>query len=137
MSHQMKDAIWRGDVRALKELLESGKDPNSVDEKSGWSGLMLAVENHQREVLAVLLAAGADPNFTLENGWTALYQAVDSECDAQQQTGEPADGALIRMLVVAGANPDASLRPPTSRTPRELAAKYQCVAVINALAMRA
>jgi ankyrin repeat protein len=137
MSRQMKDAIWRGDVGVLRDLLESGKDPNSVDDKLGWSGLMLAVENHQREVLAVLLAAGANPNFALENGWTALHQAVDSECDAQQQTGQPADGALVGMLLEAGANPDASLEPPARhRTPRDMAASYQCEAVINALAAR-
>ena len=107
MTRLMRDAIWNGDVPTIEALLAAGESPNCIDQKSGWSALMLAAENQQLQSTRTLLAAGADPNYAMPDGWTALHHAVDSECDGQSQTGVPTDGQLTALLVSAGADPTA------------------------------
>lgn len=56
-------------------LLESGANPNGVDD-SGDTALMKAARYGHVNVAAALLAAGAEVNLRAKNGSTALYSAV-------------------------------------------------------------
>lgn len=130
----MHDAIWSGDVAAIEALLDGGESPNCVDPESGWSALMLAAESQQLQSARALLRAGADPNFAMPDGWTALHHAADSECDGQSQTGVPADARLTALLVSAGADIDAVwTHGGQTQTPGDIASGYRCEPVSNAL----
>lgn len=56
------NAINNGENDYLKLRLESGLDPNSMDE-DGTTLLVLGVLYHNLEAVKLLLSAGADPNF--------------------------------------------------------------------------
>lgn len=62
--------------------------------------LNYAIEEDNAEVVAVLVAAGADVNWTSEShvGWNPLLHAVDAESDSANQTGSPMDLRLVRPI---------------------------------------
>lgn len=81
---------------------------------------MLCAEHDRVLLLQLLLDAGADPNYALSDGWTALHHAVDSEWDAESNGVAVADGHLVRPLVAAGADPDA-VCSRSQQSPKEMA----------------
>jgi ankyrin repeat protein len=86
---------------------------------------VLAIEHDHLAVAEALLEAGADVNRATAAGWTALHHAIDAEADGQNQTGEPADLAIIEVLLRAGADSRAVFRsPPGDQTPGQLARAY-------------
>ena len=68
------DAINKGEVEAIKKLIESGADVNEVS-TNGMTPLLTAVKNNQLEVIEILLAKGANINATNKRGMTALQIA--------------------------------------------------------------
>ena len=70
-------AVRRGDVAMTRLLLEHGADPNLPEEgaRRGLS-LWIAVNDRQREIVAMLLARGADPNAEVESSGTPMSQAA-------------------------------------------------------------
>ena len=126
------DAIRTGDVVAVRALIDDGADPSGVTEGEwGRSALMEAAEHDHPDVMAVLLAAGANPNFAKANGWTALYHAVDTEIDAETNGIQPADGRLVALLLEAGADPDAPYAGPgRQQSPREFARHFPVIAAL-------
>lgn len=110
MSEEMRRAIVQDDLDGLRALLACGESPNAVLDAPPpyrWSALMLCAEHDRVGLLELLLSAGADPNYALPDGWTALHHALDSEWDAESNGFAVADGHLVRPLVAAGADPDA------------------------------
>jgi transcriptional regulator EpsA len=69
-------AITRGDIRSLRSLVQSGRDPNSrlLD---GTTPLTVAVHRTQLEAVRILLASGADPSLPGLNGQTPLHLAIE------------------------------------------------------------
>src|SRR5207245_702031 len=67
-------AVQRGDLEAVKALLEAGADVDKPT-TSGMSPLVLAINNAHYEVAAYLLRHGADPNADGQ-GWSALHQVA-------------------------------------------------------------
>ena len=65
------DAINSCDIDRVKELLDSGVDPNIVEE-NGYTALTLASLYGCAEIVRLLLDSGVDPNIVEENGYTAL-----------------------------------------------------------------
>ncbi|MFD5476164.1 HEAT repeat domain-containing protein [Streptomyces hawaiiensis] len=68
-------AVRRGDVDEVTALLESGADPDTLQD--GLPVLCLAVAAYDRPVAEALLQAGADPLRRLPDGSTPLTRAVD------------------------------------------------------------
>jgi len=91
-----EDAIKRGDVDAVRALLDRGADVNARD-RHGQTGLMLAAHAGHLNVVEVLVAHEADLDATAKFGLSALMLAVVSGYSE-----------IARLLARAGA--DLSLR---------------------------
>ncbi|MCR1784447.1 ankyrin repeat domain-containing protein [Nocardioides carbamazepini] len=87
-----------GDVSEVSALVAAGVDLGAVD-KSGATALHLACQQDNVEVASVLLEAGAPVDPPDASGNTPLWRAAFGFGG-----GDP---ALIRLLLAAGANPDA------------------------------
>jgi hypothetical protein len=95
-------AAGNGDLERVRQLLQSGADPNGQDcddfvndqgvvtKQLGFTPLMLAVGHGYLEVAEVLVRAGADPNRATSDGRTAMSFAVES--------GRPEAVALMRRV---------------------------------------
>src|SRR6187401_2326480 len=73
--------------------------------------LFRAIEGHDANRVAQLLAQGANPNATNEDGWTTLQIAIDETIDG----GSP---EVVGMLL----NNGAKVNPPEGQTPTLLLA---------------
>lgn len=72
---QLMRLSLKGDVSAVKALLELGADVNATD-KDGETALMAASFNGNARVVRTLLEHGAEVNRRSKTGWTALDLAV-------------------------------------------------------------
>jgi ankyrin repeat protein len=68
-------ASYRGQTEVVKLLLERGAFVNAQEKRNGLSSLSHAVGRGDRELVAVLLAHGADPALKSADGRTALERA--------------------------------------------------------------
>ena len=112
----LQDAAWRGDVAAIKQLVDEGADVNALDDMGATALYWAARGGHplgphhcqseepgRPEVIAALIALGADPNiqdrrpkgFGRSSGWTPLFVALHHE----QFTS-------ARMMLEHGADPN-------------------------------
>jgi uncharacterized protein len=91
-----EDAIKRGDVQRVVELLGQGTNVDARD-RYGQTALMLAAQAGRREVVEALIAHRADLNVTAKFGLSALMLALVAGHED-----------VARILARAGA--DASLR---------------------------
>ena len=96
MDAAWEDAIKRGDVRIVLDLLGRGTDVDARD-RFGQTALMLAAHAGHREVVETLIAHRANLNITAKFGLSALMLALVA--------GHP---EIARLLAKAGA--DLSLR---------------------------
>ncbi|XP_067012711.1 ankyrin repeat and SAM domain-containing protein 3 isoform X2 [Anabrus simplex] len=100
-------------------LLEVGVDANRPG-KNGLTALMVAARGCNMMILVLLLNV-AHVDARDDNGWTALFHAVDME---QEQS--------MQWLITYGANVNA-MEPSTGRTILMLAAKSARISVIERL----
>ncbi len=70
-------AVWKGDILTVKELIEKGVDPKAQT-KLGKSPLHVAATKEETEIASLLIASGADVNAKDENGKTPLMEAVSA-----------------------------------------------------------
>ncbi len=128
-----------GDLASAGHLLAAGAD---VDDADAWgvSATTLAAHAGFRDVVMLLLEAGADPN-AAEAGFAAIHPAVMRQ-----------DETFVAMLLDHGADPNAVLRTwtPTRRsssdynfapplvgaTPFWLAARFAAPSIMRLLAAR-
>lgn len=88
-------SVKQGNASTVRNLLESGASPDSVDRK-GIPVVMHAIKARNVEVLKVLLANGASVDYTTEGGYTPLMLAA-----------RRGDYEITRLLLEAGADPNA------------------------------
>ena len=96
MDADWEDAIKRGDVRVIHDLLGRGADVDARD-RYGQTALMLAAHAGHREVVETLIAHRANLNITAKFGLSALMLALVA-----------GHAEIARVLAKAGA--DLSLR---------------------------
>ncbi|MGB8938755.1 MAG: ankyrin repeat domain-containing protein [Streptomyces sp.] len=100
-----------GDTEGLWALLAGGADPEEAD-SAGWTPLHFAAQAQSPLATEVLLAAGATVDATDGHGNTPLWRAVFCS---------QGEGATIRLLLEAGADPDRGNAQGVS--PRALAGR--------------
>jgi uncharacterized protein len=88
-------ASLSGDIAAIDALIDQGVNVNAPD-VNGYTPLHFAAQANQSEAVSVLLRHGAAPDPTDKFGNTPLWTATFNS------RGE---GAVIRLLLQAGANP--------------------------------
>lgn len=86
-------AVYDEDIDAVKELLASGADVNVVDKSYDTTALAGAVARGNRQIVKMLLKAGADPNKVNSKGQTALMNLSDSTASV-----------IVKDLISEGAN---------------------------------
>ncbi|MFH8342949.1 ankyrin repeat domain-containing protein [Streptomyces sp. AM6-12] len=85
-----------GDTDGLRMLLAGGADVGAADD-AGWTPLHFAAQAQDPSAVEVLLAAGAAVDAADRHGDTPLWRAVFCS---------QGEGATIRLLLEAGADPD-------------------------------
>lgn len=130
-------AMDRMDLRALKEMLQKGLDPNS-ETTHGTTILGYAIENYNYEAVKIALEAGADPNrsehctsiFSFQN---QLNEYADVTFEIKylsplmkllNQPMHPETLPIAKSLLLYGANPN-SQEPQYALRPMHFAAN-QC-----------
>jgi len=106
-------AIYWSPLAFVKCLLVEGADPNYPDQ-GGFPSLIAALSTERpdkHELLALLLACGADPAQRRNNDWTPLHYAVALR-----------DIGAVRILIDFGADPTLRTRIDDCTTPTEDAA---------------
>lgn len=92
----LMEATKRGDVAAVRGLLDSGAEPNWA-RGDGITVLHVASEEGHLEIAKLLIGAGAEVEATTRIGdYTPLHLAAGR-----------AQGAVVRVLLEAGADPSA------------------------------
>jgi ankyrin repeat protein len=75
-------AVRKQNLPMIRRLLDYGADPNLPEEGAprGLS-LWIAVNDHQREIVELLLAHGADPNGDVDSSGTPMQHALRVDAD--------------------------------------------------------
>jgi ankyrin repeat protein len=122
--HVLAHAISHAPLALVRMLLDDGADPN-FDDGDGFPSL-LAVFDADRadrhELLALLLARGADPAQRGINDWTPLHVAAIRD-----------DARAIELLLAHGADPEARTRIDDLETPLEAAERAGAQRAVAAL----
>ncbi len=106
----LRQAAFRGDVRAVGAILNEGARPDDVSWANDESGtaLVVAIREGRERVVELLLTRGADPRRTDFFGKTPLHWA-----------GTGGDVAIARRLLRRGS--DLALQDRAGNTPLDLA----------------
>ena len=105
------DATRRGDVAAVRSLLEDGTDPNTA-QGDGLTALHLAAQAGNLEIAKLLIGAGAEVAATTRiGGYMPMHLASGA-----------AQASVVGALIEAGADPSA-VTTASGVTPLHLAAK--------------
>lgn len=111
VAHKFTDAAGDGDVRLVRSMLDEGIGVNiQPSHHKGWTALMAAATSGKADVVRLLLSRGANPNVTLDDGETPLYQA------AQSFFGEnrPRVREIVEELIKVGAMIDTRTKEGTT-----------------------
>ena len=92
MTREWEAALQRGDVEALRRLLDKGEDVNLLD-RYGQTSLMKAASAGRVDVVQLLIDRGADVNRTAKYHLTALMLAVIAGHES-----------IVAALIAAGAD---------------------------------
>ncbi len=116
---EVADALMRGDTPAARNLIAHHADVNAI-QPDGATALHWAVYRSDKEMVDLLLHAGANPKAANREGSTPLWLASIN-----------GDAAIIGALIQAGA--DANEHLPLGRTPLMAAARTGNVDAIRVL----
>ena len=98
-------AALKNDLARVRQLIASGINVNALDD-DGFSPLHFAVQENHKDMVRTLLDYGATVDVKDRYGNTPLMRALDS-CYAAMAMDRPDPGAIIKMLLQAGADPNS------------------------------
>lgn len=73
-------SVQGGHCSTVRTLLDAGANPNSIDKHGNgplWTAVLSAPNEKQVELITMLLAAGADPNYENQSGSTPKRVAFE------------------------------------------------------------
>jgi ankyrin repeat protein len=109
-SGELLEAVEKGNLPEVKELVKNGADLNAhQEEEEGLTPLILAVRDGNLEIVNFLISAGADVNAQDKmNGATALMWASTPETGEEASGGKEIPEAdrqrMVKTLIAAKAN---------------------------------
>jgi ankyrin repeat protein len=103
--NELHYAALENQLKKVRRLIAKGADVNALDD-NGFSALHFAVQENNKEIVRILLDGGAIVDIKDSYGNTPLMRALHS-CYAAMANEEPEPGAIIKMLLQAGANPNS------------------------------
>ena len=110
----LNESVERGDVDGVLALLGEGVTVDAIDERTGVTALMAAVDCQSESLVALLLRHGASVGGVDERKQTALHFAIAAAIDERSHhfdtCGEVLEPNLtiVRMLLEAGADPSVT-----------------------------
>jgi ankyrin repeat protein len=113
-------AAFKNDLAALVELIPTTADINASDKATDANALAYAIENNNRDMVQVLISAGAMPNAKNSKGETPMM-FLSPEASAQ----------FVRELIAIGA--DAKANDDSGRSVLMNAARFCNFAVVKEL----
>ncbi len=126
-------AAASGEVRSVAALLESGAPVDAAEPEWGQTPLMFAAAKGRTQAVAVLLAAGADAAVTARVMDLVERDILDRASERRRRTeiaamrgGADAQSYPVESGV-AGATPQGSTAPPTSREEQARAAAQEAL----------
>lgn len=141
--HRLNKQLFKGDIEKVRAALDAGADPNVLRNDHDYSALSFHTEGKRKEIVALLLERGAQPDFGSSAGHTPLMVAAragsqeimgllidkGAQVNAQSDSGwSPLHnaaywgrGPVIHYLLAQGA--DKSLRDNRMNTASDIAAK--------------
>ncbi len=75
-THPVIAAVVIGDLDGLRQLLDTGGDPNDMDEPFAVSALTAAIQSDCDTAVEMLLDAGADPGISARDDYTPIMWAI-------------------------------------------------------------
>jgi ankyrin repeat protein len=90
------EALQRGDLQAIRQRALAEPDYLTRRDFVGSTPLQTVIDFGELELVEFLLTNGADPNVEVDDGYSCLLSAVESEA--------PASTAIVAALIAAGAN---------------------------------
>ena len=117
-------AVDLGSADCASLLIQQGADCSIKQLDTGWSLLHIAVEHSAFDLVRNLVRGGIDVGVQDRHGATPLHLAVDVAADTAQQTGEPLDTGVVKLLLALGA--DSTVEDETGATPADWASRVGC-----------
>ena len=116
----LQEAAAIGDVNAVRSLLENGTYVDNVEDPMRKTALTRAVIGSHKDVVELLLSAGADVNISSENGNSLLGNAVQNN-----------NIDLVNLFLSAGA--DVNIKDGNGRTPLFVAVQNGNINIVKLL----
>lgn len=110
------NAINLNDVKAVKDWIENGGNPNSYGSADHITPTHMAAAMHRTEVLSLFLANGADPNATDLGGNTTLHHAA-----ANGRAFSTEDTKMQSLILLIGNGADPEIISKEGLTPAQIA----------------
>jgi ankyrin repeat protein len=119
-SEQLYDAVRRGDLGRVEEIIHGGLVDINFGSPSGKTALIAAIDRRRPDIALFLIQNGADVNKGSNRNYTPLHHAV-------MQKSVP----MVEMLLSHGANPN--IRNSNNDPPLNLAAWQGNQQMVDAL----
>src|SRR5262249_11190176 len=108
-SSELLEAVEKGNLAEVRELVKDGADLNSREQVEGLTPLIMAVRNGDLPMIKFLISAGANVNAKDQmNGATALMWASTPESGEEEGGHKDVPEAdrleIVKILIAAKAN---------------------------------